>query len=203
MIVNIAAQMRQKGKKSLLTELRSQGMIPAVLYGPALDSVSIAVDKADFTRCYKKSFAELTFFEVELEGKKYHTILKDKLVHPVNRDVLHIDFMVVDTASMMEFELPVNYEGEAAGIKEGGFMDVIQRTVKISCPADKLPEGLKLDVSHLKVGEALHVRDLPKGVWTYKEHDDVTLVVIHPKKTDAPDATAAAAPATEEAKKED
>lgn len=180
--------------------MRSKGLIPAVLYGPKLDSVSITVDKAEFTRCYKKSFSELTFFEVELEGKKYHTILKDKLVHPVSRNVLHIDFMVVDAASLMEFDLPVHFDGEAAGTREGGFMDVIQRTVKISCPADKVPDDLKLDVSHLKVGDALHVRDLPKGEWTYKDHDDVTLVVIHPKKVDAP-APVAAAP--EEPKKED
>jgi len=199
MIVNIAAQPRQTGKKSMLTELRLQGMIPGVLYGSGMDAVSIAVNSADFTRCYKKSFAELTFFEVELEGKKYHTILKEKLIHPVSRKVLHLDFMVVDAAGMMEFDLPVHYEGEAAGTREGGFLDIIQRTVKITCPADSVPEDLKLDVSPMKVGDSLHVRDLPKGNWTYKDHADVTLVVVHPKKVEA------AAPTTtpEEPKKED
>lgn len=200
MIVNIAAQPRQTGKKSMLTVMRSKGMIPGVLYGPGMDAVSIVVNNAEFTRCYKKSFAELTFFEVELEGKKYHTILKDKLIHPVSRNFLHLDFMVVDATSMMEFDLPVHFEGEAIGTKEGGFLDIIQRNVKISCPADNVPEDLRLNVSNLKVGDSLHVRDLPKGNWTFKDHDDVTLVVVHPKKAESPQP---AAVTTEEPKKED
>ena len=198
MIFTLAAQARKTVRKSDLTKLRAQGMIPAVLYGPNMDAVSIAINQAEFTRCYKKSFNELAFYEIELEGKKHHTILKDKLVHPVERNILHIDFMVVPASAQMEFEVPIHFNGEAIGTHEGGFVDIIQRSVKLVCQADKVPEGLNLDVSNLHVGESLHVRDLPKGAWTIKDHDDVTLIVIHAKKVEAPAEPKADEKATEE-----
>ena len=81
-------------------------------------------------------------------------------------------------------------------------MDIIQRTVKVSCKASDIPEGLELDVTDMKVGDSKHIRDLKQGAWNYRDADDVTLVVIHAK------ATAAATPdveaeATAEAKPED
>lgn len=184
MIFTLEAQARKTVRKSDLTKLRAQGMIPAVMYGPNMDAVSISVDQAEFTRCYKKSFNELAFYELELDGKTYHTILKEKLIHPVERNILHIDFLVVPASAQMEFEIPIHFNGEAIGTHEGGFVDVIQRSVKLVCQADKAPEGLDLDISNLHVGESLHVKDLPKGAWTIKDNEDVTLIVIHAKKTE-------------------
>jgi large subunit ribosomal protein L25 len=185
MIFTIAAQKRHTTKQSDLTALRAKGMIPAVLYGKNLDSIPITINKGEFQQCYKKSFNELAFYELELDGEKYHTILKDKLVHPVSRNILHIDFMVIQASQHMEFDIPVRFVGEAAGTKEGGFTDIIQRTVKISCLAQDVPEEIDLDISKLHVGESLHVKDLPAGAWSYKDHADVTLVVIHAKKVEA------------------
>ncbi len=182
MIFNIDAQKRNTTKHSELTALRNSGMIPAVLYGKTVESIPIAINKGAFAQCYKKSFNELAFYEINLEGKKYHTILKEKLVHPVSRNILHIDFMVIQDTVAMDFDIPVQFIGEAAGTKEGGFMDIIQRTVKISCKAKDLPEEIKLDVSALHVGESLHVKDLPEGKWLYKDNPDITLVVVHAKK---------------------
>lgn len=185
MIFTLEAQTRKTVRKSDLTKLRAQGMIPAVLYGPNMDALSISVDQAEFTRCYKKSFNELAFYELQLGDTKYHTILKDKLVHPVERNVMHIDFMVVPANAQMEFDVPIHFKGEAIGTHEGGFVDIVQRNVKLVCQADRVPDGLDLDISNLHVGESLHVRDLPKGEWTIKDHEEVTLIVIHAKKAEA------------------
>lgn len=60
-------------------------MIPAVIYGPELESISVSIPKGDFTQLYKKSFAEVSFWDIELNGDQFHTILKDKQIHPVTR----------------------------------------------------------------------------------------------------------------------
>ncbi|MDP2172777.1 MAG: 50S ribosomal protein L25 [Candidatus Cloacimonadaceae bacterium] len=201
MIFTLDAEKRTMGKKSELSALRASGLIPAVLYGAETESTPISVNKNEFTKYFKKSFTELAFWEIILEGKTYHTILKDKLVHPVRRDVMHIDFMVVGAKAEMEFDIPIHFDGEAIGTREGGFVDMIQRTVKLSCIASNLPGELRLDITDLKVGESKHVRDLPMGKWTYKDHADNTLVVIHPKRTEAPTtATAVEKPEAPEAK---
>jgi large subunit ribosomal protein L25 len=200
-IFTLEAQPKQTSKKSELNALRRQGMIPAVLYGKSVESTPIAIDRGKFQQCYKKSFNELAFYEIVLNGTKYHTILKDKLIHPVTRNILHIDFMVVEESAQMEFEVPIQFVGEAVGTKEGGFVDVIQRSVKITCRAKDIPEEISLDISALKVGDALHIKDLPAGNWQYKDHSDITLVVVHAKKTEEAPA-AAEAPAAEEPKPE-
>lgn len=196
MIFTLTAQARNTKKKSDLTRLRAQGVIPAVLYGPDMETTSISVNQAEFTKCYKKSFEELSFYELELNGKKFHTILKDKLIHPVSRDFLHLDFLVVPATAQMEFDVPITFEGEPAGTKEGGFADIVQRSIKLVCQANKIP-SLTLDVSHLHVGDSLRVGDLPKGDWTYKDHDEVTLIVIHAKRTEAATEAEASAAETE------
>lgn len=201
MIFTLEAQPKQTSKKSELNALRRQGLIPAVLYGKSVESTPIAIDRGKFQQCYKKSFNELAFYEIVLNGTKYHTILKDKLIHPVTRNILHIDFMVVEESAQMEFEVPIQFVGEAVGTKEGGFVDVIQRSVKITCRAKDIPEEISLDISALKVGDALHIKDLPAGNWQYKDHSDITLVVVHAKKTEEAPA-AAEAPAAEEPKPE-
>jgi large subunit ribosomal protein L25 len=205
MIFTLNAEPRNTQKKSDLTALRATGMIPAVLYGGGVEATKLSIKDNEFMKCYKKSFTELAFYEVNLDGKKYRTILKDKQIHPVRRNFLHLDFLVLDADSVLELEIPVNYVGEPVGLKEGGFMDVIQRSVKVVCKAADIPEGLELDVSEMKVGDALHIGDLPKGTWNYKDHDDITLVVIHAKASaeEPEEAAEEEAEVAEEAAKEE
>jgi len=184
MILNVDAEKRVTQRKSDLTELRKKGYIPAVIYGEGTDPISIALNKAEFGKIYKKSIGELAFFDLNVEGKKYHTILKDKQIHPVGRHFLHLDFMAVKAKTHVEIDVPIKFVGEPIGIKTGGIMDVIQRTVKISCLANQIPEDIEVDISKLGVGDSIHISGLPQGKWQYKDHSDVTLIVIHAKKGD-------------------
>jgi large subunit ribosomal protein L25 len=186
MIFTLNAEPRHTVKKSDLTNLRASGWIPAVIYGKETPSIPISINKAVMTQLYKKSFTEMCFWEIELSGKKYHTMLKEKQIHPVGRQFLHLDFMIVGAESVLEFDMPIKFVGEAIGTKEGGMLDAQMRTIKISCKSTEVPEEISLDVTALNVGDALHVRDLPKGSWNYLDHEDVTVVVVHAKKAEAP-----------------
>ncbi|MCB5261722.1 MAG: 50S ribosomal protein L25 [Candidatus Cloacimonetes bacterium] len=181
MIFTLNAEPRNTKKKSDLTALRAKGKIPCVLYGAGVKAVKLSINDNEFMRCYKKSFTELAFYEVNLEGEKYQTILQDKQIHPVNRNFLHMDFMVLDKDSVREFDIPIQYVGEPTALKEGGFMDIIQRSITVICKPADIPEGLKLDVSNLQIGETLHIGNLPKGAWHYKDGDDVAMVGMHAK----------------------
>jgi len=185
MIFNLTTKPRVTQRKSDLTQLRASGMIPAVIYGAEMESLSISLVKSEFTQCYKKSFGELAFYELELDGKKYHTLLKEKQTHPVTREFLHLDFMVIPAKAPIEIDVPIKFIGEPVGLKEGGILDVQVRSAKISCMADSIPEDLELDIRGLKVGDTLHINALPKGNWEYKDHPEVALVVVHAKKAEA------------------
>lgn len=193
MIFTLNATPRTTVRKSDLTNLRINGMIPAVIYGNKMEALSVSISHHEFAQMFKKSFSEVCFWELEVEGKKFHTILQAKQVHPVTRNFLHADFMVVSADALIELEIPIKFVGEAIGLKEGGMLDIMQRHVKIACKAVAIPEDLTLDISKLKIGDALHVSDLPKGDWQVKDHAEVALVVVHPKKKDSKDAEAPAA----------
>ncbi len=199
MIFTLDAIARDNKKKSDLTELRAQGLIPAVIYGKGLESLAVTVKKADFMNCYKKSFQEIAFYEIQYEGKKFHTLLKEKQTHPVNRDFLHLDFMVIPPKSMIEVDVPVKVIGEAAGLKEGGFLDVLHRSLKIVVQADQIPEDIELVVTGMHVGDTIHVRDLPVGKWQYKDNPDNAIAVVHAKKVEAAPAAATETPAQPQA----
>ncbi len=184
MIYKIEAESRKTGKKSDLNKLRDSGLIPAVVYGPQTKSTKITLNKADFLKLYKKSFNELAFFDIQLKGKNYHSIIKEKQIHPVSREILHLDFMVIPAHQKIEIDIPIKFKGTPVGVKEGGILDIIQRTVKIYCNADNLPEDIELDISKLNIDQAYHVDHLKKGEWEYRDPINNTLVVIHPKKVE-------------------
>ncbi len=186
MILTIDAVSRKTIRKSDLTVLRAEGKIPANVYGYKMESKSITLNKADFMKAYKKSFREVTFYSVQVDGEKYFSVLKEKQVHPVTREFLHLDFMVIPSDSNIDFDVPINYSGEPIGIKAGGTMDVILRSVKISCFAGKVPDAINIDVSNLDVGTSLHVKDLPQGDWEYKDNPENAVIVIHAKRGEAP-----------------
>jgi len=193
MILKINADQRQTERKSDLTKLRKQGLIPAVVYGPGTEPIKISLDKAEFMKLYKKSFGELVFYEISIAGKEYHTLLKERQIHPLRRDILHVDFMVIPPHQQIEVEVPVKFIGTPIGTKEGGILDIVQRTIRIQCMEDDIPADIEIDISNINVGDTLHVRQLPQGKWKVKENPDNALLSVHAKKVEQPVAPAAEA----------
>lgn len=191
MILKINADQRQTEKKSDLTKLRKQGFIPAVVYGPGTEPMKISLDMAEFMKLYKKSYGELVFYEISIAGKEYHTLLKERQIHPLRRDILHVDFMVIPPHQQIDVEVPIKFTGTAIGTKEGGILDVVQRTIHIQCLEDDIPEDIVVDISNINVGEALHIRQLPQGKWKVKDNPDNTILAVHAKKIEQPAAPAA------------
>jgi large subunit ribosomal protein L25 len=201
MIFKIEATQRTTQKKADLTKLRKDGFIPAIVYGSETEPVNITLDRAEFMKLYKKSFGELVFYEIKLGSKNYHTLMKERQIHPVSREILHLDFMVVQHHQKLEIDVPIKFVGTAAGTKAGGTLDIVHRTLKIQCLEEDIPEDIVVDISNLEVSEAIHVHQIPVGKWTVKENPDTTLITIHPKKVEA--APAPAAPKAEETPKEE
>lgn len=178
MIFTLQAEPRETIRKSDLTQLRAAGKIPAVIYGKGVDTIKIALSDREFMKYYKQSFTQLSFYEIVIEGKKYHTMLKDRQIHPVQRNFLHLDFLAVSEDTTIEVDIPVNYIGEAKGTLEGGFVDILQHTITVICKVSETPDGFEIDVSDMAIGDSKQIGDLPKGSWTFKDADEVAIVVV-------------------------
>ena len=147
-----------------------------------------------------------TIFQLGLADTeaRRHVMIKEYQVDPVRGNLIHADFVRIQMDEVIEVDVPVQATGEAAGVKlDGGILDHVTRQVRVSCLPGDIPEHIVIDVTPLKIGDALRVSDLPKSdKYRILSEADVTLVVVTPpakEEVAAPAAEAApAAPAEPE-----
>lgn len=169
-------------KKSVNKNMRKQGFIPAVLYSSGKKGLTLKLKDSEFFKVYKKSIGEVAFFDFELSGKKYSTIIKDRQIHPTKRNIIHLDFLAIEQDKPISIKVPLNITGESAGVKKGGILDVLLRELEVTCLPKDMPEDFKVDVTSLDIGDSLTIADIDTKGLDVTLDDDVTIVhVIHPK----------------------
>lgn len=172
----IAVQKREKTGRAAAKRMRSEGLIPAAIYGKS-GADSITVKEGDFRKLMRAIAGRVTLLEVRDEtGREKLALLKDMQRHPVLDNVLHVDFQEVLKDEEMYVTIPFHPHGEAYGVRnENGILNVVMHQLEIKCLPKNLPESIEFDVTELKVGDAVHVRDLPKleGVRFLAEPDAV------------------------------
>ena len=193
--------------KNSSRRLRSQGQLPGIVYGAKKDPVAIVVDPKKIIEIIRSESGVNTIFQLNLAEKdaRRHVMIKEYQVDPVKGNLLHADFVRIQMDEVIEVDVPVQVTGEAAGVKlDGGILEHVTRQVKVSCLPGDIPEHITIDVSALKIGDALRVSDLPKSDrYRILTETDQTLVVCSPPAKEetvatAVDAAAPAAPAEPE-----
>lgn len=147
------------GKKA--NKLRSQDLIPAVMYGNKIAAQNLAVNYIDFKRVYSKA-GESALVQLEVEGKKLNVLIHDIQLAPMSGKVSHIDFFQVNMKEEVETEIPLEFVGEAPAVKAlGGVLVKNMDAIAVKClPAD-LPEKYEIDLSALATfDDVIAVKDL-------------------------------------------
>lgn len=155
--VAIKGTVRKEVGKKPTKALRREGLIPCVIYGMG-DSIHFSTTaKAVKTLIYTPSFK---LAEIELDGKTYKCILKDRHFHPVNESIENLEFIELLDGRRVTVEIPVKLTGSAPGEKEGGSLQQNIRRIKVQTTSTHLVDELTLDVSSLEIGQAVRVRDI-------------------------------------------
>ena len=160
MNIKIKAEKRSLGKRSDLTELRKEGLIPCIIYGAGQEGIKISINARDYTREYKKTIGEVAFFDITIDGSTYKTLIKEKQIHPLTREITHIDFLELHKGKSITIEVPINFDGVALGIKEGGILEVSIRNIQVTCLPKNIPDEIKIDISSLNIGDSIHFGDI-------------------------------------------
>jgi large subunit ribosomal protein L25 len=179
MVIKIEARKRTLGKKSDRKDLRKDFMIPGIMYSQGVEGTPIQFIAPDFMKAYKQSIGELAIFNIVVDGKEHRCILKDKQIHPVTRNIIHVDFLLLNPGHEVSLSLPIKFVGEAAGQKLGGIVDIIIRKLSIVCLPKDIPEDVEIDISSLEIGDSLHIKDLKVPNVKIKDSDDITIIVVH------------------------
>jgi large subunit ribosomal protein L25 len=179
MNIKVEAQNRSKGKKSDMTTLRSNGMIPAIVYSDGKEGKMISLPKMNFMKEYKKTYGHMAFFDINIDDEIIRAILKDKQIHPVTREILHIDFQELHKGKLITIKVPLRFIGTAPGTKAGGLLEVLHRDLEIECLPKDIPDEIEVDISKLDLGSVIHLGDVDLGTLQTKLPSDTTIVTIH------------------------
>jgi len=180
--------------------LRITGRTPGIVYGGTGQPLLIELDHNALFHAIKKESFHASILDMELAGKSHKVLLRDLQMHPFKQQILHIDFQRVEATTRMTVKVPVHYSGEenSPAVKaEGCLVNHVMTELTISCfPAD-IPEFIAVDLSAMKKGSSLHVKDitLPKGVkFVVKGQENPVLASVSVIVEEAP---AEAAPAAD------
>ncbi len=179
MNLKIQAQKRELGKKSDIKNLRKDGFIPAVVYGEGKEGMPIFLNYRDFFSVYKKSFGQLAFYDLNIDGEQVRTIIKDKQIHPVSRLIIHIDFQELHAGKEIQVDVPIQFEGEAPGTKQGGHLEIMMRTLTCHSLPKNIKDDIVVNISGLQLHDVITVGDLDLGEMTTKVAEELPVVSVH------------------------
>jgi len=191
--------------------LRITGRTPGIVYGGTGEPSLIELDHNALWHAIKKEAFHASVLEMELGSQTEKVLLRDLQMHPFKQLILHIDFQRVDAKTRLTMKVPLHYSGEeeSPAVKtENCLVNHVMTDLSISCLPKDLPEFIAVDLSGLKKGSPLHLKDitLPKGVkFVAKGQENPVLVsvssVSEEAEADAAAAAAAAAPVDPKAAK--
>jgi large subunit ribosomal protein L25 len=188
--VAIDIHARTKAGKGVARKLRHAGQTPGVLYGPKAETISLSVNTHEFNKLLNSAGGEPLLFTLNLknngDSSSHTALIKDLQLHPVEDKIRHIDFYEVLMDEEVQVEVPITAVGKAKGVEiDMGVLEIIQRTVKISCLPLAIPRNIQINVSDLGLGDAVHVSDItaPEGV-RLLDDPETTLVTIVASKAE-------------------
>jgi len=185
----IEAKKRTPGGKNVNLRLRGAGLLPAVLYGCGREPVPVSVDPQVVAEILHSDSGQNTIFSLSVDGGEHaNAMVKEYQLDPVKGNLIHADFLQIAMDRRLQVSVNVELVGEAEGVKGGGLMDFVTRSIDIEClPAD-IPDSIKVDVSHLKINDYVRVRNIapdPK-IEVLTDPDVVVVTIVPPVKEAVP-----------------
>jgi large subunit ribosomal protein L25 len=198
----LTVEYRNSIGKNEARRLRATGRVPGICYGPGGEPTPISLSARELKMALNPEKRQNTVIHMTVNGveggvKELTVMLKDYQVDAIRRDVQHVDLVVVDVTKDVTVAIPLILTGKAIGLVDGGQLHTVHRTLTVTCKPAEIPVKLEVDISHLKLGEALHVRDLklPTGVKAAMSSGETIASIVAPRADKVAEEAAAAAAA--------
>jgi large subunit ribosomal protein L25 len=175
----VQAQNRTEFGKNVNRRLRASGRIPGVIYGSDLETLHVSVDPSDVVRILQSESGHNTIFKLKVDNTLADVLIRDLQLDPLKGTLIHADFQTVAMDEVMEFQVPVEVQGTAVGVKNhGGILDVVLREIEVECLPGEVPDSIPIDISELEIGNSVRVSELAVDE-KVKILSDGELVVVH------------------------
>jgi len=180
----LQAEVREQRGKGPARQLRMQGRIPGILYGPGLDPMALSVTPKHLVRVLSTPWGRNVLVEVAAGDKKELCMVRELQAHPVTGFPLHVDFYRVDLERPVRVTVPFATRGRAIGVQKGGKLKKVYREVPVVAVPERIPSVIEVDVSALDQGQTLTVGELslPEGVSVTLKPDRTVVVIEGERK---------------------
>lgn len=183
-------QLKVQKRKSLgsaaVGRLRRSGIIPGVIYGKS-GTESIQVNEPELRYFMRSIAGSAALVEVSDDaGLRHLSVIEAIQRDPITDKFLHVDFHEIAPDELMTVTVPIHLKGESEGVKSSnGVLEFLAHRVDIKCLPKDLPDYVVVDISELKIGDAVHLKSLPvlEGVAYLGDPEQVIVAVSEPKLT--------------------
>jgi large subunit ribosomal protein L25 len=184
-MVSLAASPREKTGKGAARQARFAKQVPAVIYGHGRPAQSLMVDALLLEQALTGVDPESTLIELSVDGKKTRALIREIQRHPIRPDIIHVDFYEIHSGEKITLKVPVHLVGAPDGVRNGGgVLDQVTREVEIEVLPEHIPDRVELDVTALKIGDSLHVRDLTIANAVILTGTDLTIATVVPPRAE-------------------
>lgn len=182
---SLAVQWRTGKGKEAARKLRSQGLIPAVVYGQREETIPVTLNPQQLARALRGGAGERSLINLTIEGLEdgpitKTVILKEKQIDPVKRTLLHVDLYTIAMDEAIRVGIPVHVVGKAIGVEQGGVLEQVLREIEVECLPGDIPASIDVDVSSLDIGDSIHVADITLEKAKIQVDPDQTIVTVVP-----------------------
>ena len=191
----LKATKRTTNSAGQLNKLRTDGSIPAILYGGKKNNINISLKKLHLKSIIKTETFLSKVVDLDIDGAPEKVLPREIAYDPVSDEPIHIDFIRIVKGSQVALEIPVKFINldKSPGLKKGGVLNTVRRKVELKCPAENIPNEIVVDLDNTEIGTSIKISSikLPENVIpsiTDRDFVVATLVsptiVIEPEKTE-------------------
>ncbi len=182
---NLKAIKRESTSSGSNNKLRSEGLIPAILYGGKDANLNISIQKKEIKNLINSDTFLSKVLELEINGKKEKVIPRDVAFNVVSEEPIHIDFMRIVSGKKIILEIPVKFinHSDSPGLKRGGVLNIVRRKIELKCPAENIPNEIVIDLTGTDIGTSIKISSVKLNeniVPTISDRDFVIATVASP-----------------------
>ena len=159
---SLEANIRDNSTKGQLNAIRSNGNVPAIIYGGKDQNQKISISKKLLKILIEKENFLSNILTLNVDGKPQNVLPREVKYHIISDEPTHVDFLRVLPGVKIKIEVPVNFinHEKSPGLKRGGVLNIVRRKVELKCPSEKIPENLTIDLDGVDIGESFKISSI-------------------------------------------
>ncbi len=162
--------------KKFSKDLRKNGNIPCVIYSRGKEPIHICVKNNELRKIIYNP--GVFILDINVEGQSYNTIIRDAQFHPLNENILHIDFLELSENELVSLEIPVQLTGNSIGVRNGGQLNLVMRKLLVQAFPKNLPDAIEIDITDLRIGNSIRILELENDNYKFLQPESAVVVSV-------------------------